>query len=439
MQDTRGWDPSLQSMRLTDALRPFAASLSQQIWDRHSIERHLALRFPDRLQRLAKPLATALVRRFPRGTAPDAAVILGFLCTSPAAMRIWTFVQKTGRTADFPLDPPRFLPDPALPQLPLPRVTTTDELADWLTLTPDQLTRFADLRALSANTLSPFAPHYRHHLIPKRDGTLRLIEEPKPFLKRLQRRILHGILDHIPPHDAAFGFRRGRTCIAAAARHAGEQVVVGFDLADFFPRIGFARVYSLFRTLGYPAPVARALTGLCTSVVPHAMLADPRIAARGLLPHRHLPQGAPTSPALANLAALSLDRRLAGLARSLDAAYTRYADDLAFSGDRRIAPSLLRAVPDILRDEGLRLNAAKTRVQSQAFRQTVTGLAVNQRVNIPRPAYDLLKATIHRLADPADPRRADPAFRAHLSGRISWVEQVNPARGLRLRAAFDRL
>ena len=426
-------------MRLIDALRPFAASLSQQAWTETAIERHLRARLPARLARIARPLASALVERFPQAVSPDPPIILTFLKDQPETARIWAFVRQTGAQAAFPLGQPGFAPAPALANLGLPSLGTTAELADWLAVTPDQLVRFADLRGLSATTASPFAPHYRHHFVPKRDGTLRLIEEPKPFLKRLQRRILSGILDRVPPHDAAWGFRTGRSCIAAAARHGGEEIVVGFDLADFFPGIAFSRVHSLFRSVGYPAAVARALAGLCSAIVPHDALPDPRIAAREWLRHRHLPQGAPTSPALANLAAYRLDCRLAGLARSLGASFTRYADDLTFSGDHRIAPILTRAVPEIVRDAGFRLNPAKTRLAGRSQRQTVTGLVVNQHVNIPRPEYDRLKATIHRLSDPDDPRRADPAFLASLSGRIAWVEQVSPGRSLRLRAAFDTL
>ncbi len=439
MQDTRGWGPSLQFMRLKDAISPIATSLSLLDWNPAAIEAHLVARLPRLLMRLARPLARALTERFPKSAAPDPCVLRDFLASRPEALRIWAIVRKTRRSADFPLDPPRFKPDAGLADAGLPPLATPDELADWLALTPDQLVRFADLRALSAHAASGFAPHYRRHLIPKRDGTLRLIEEPKPLMKRLQRRILHGILDRVPPHPASFGFVRGRCCTQAAAGHAGEEVVLGFDLASFFPGIGFPRIYGIFRTLGYPAAVARALTGICTAVTPHAALADPRLAARDRLTARHLPQGAPTSPALANLAALALDRRLAGLARSLDARYTRYADDLAFSGDRRIAPILLRAVPQIVVQEGFRMNHAKTRHLGRAGRQTVTGLVVNDHLNVPRDAYDRLKATLHRLSDPADPRRADPDFLARLSGRIAWIEQVNPARALRLRLAFESL
>ena len=136
---------------------------------------------------------------------------------------------------------------------------------------------------------------------------------------------------------------RGRSVHTHAAVHAGAGLVLRLDLRDFFASVPAARVFGVLATLGYPAPVARALTGLATNRAPVAVLAamDPAprpglVAARYALERRlaapHLPQGAPTSPALANLAAFSLDRRLTGLAAAFGLAYSRYADDLTFSG-----------------------------------------------------------------------------------------------------------
>jgi RNA-directed DNA polymerase len=159
----------------------------------------------------------------------------------------------------------------------------------------------------------------------------------------------------------------------------------------------------------------------------------------------HLPQGAPTSPALANLCAFGLDRRLAGLASSLDATYTRYADDLAFSGGSllsRRAPDIGRTVGLIAREEGFVLNERKTRAMPRSARQRVCGIVVNERPNVSRRDYDVLKATLHNAArrgPMGENRAAVPDFRAHLLGRISWVESLNPERGRKLRETFDRI
>jgi hypothetical protein len=148
------------------------------------------------------------------------------------------------------------------------------------------------------------------------------------------------------------------------------------------------------------------------------------------------------APALANLGAFALDRRLAGLARRLDARYTRYADDLVISGGRhlvRSAGSILGLVDALVRDEGFALHDRKTRVVTAAGRQSVTGLVVNRRANIPRPDYDRLRAVLHdaATAGPAHANRdGHPDFRAHLLGRIGWAGHGNPARAGKLTRAF---
>ena len=317
-----------------------------------------------------------------------------------------------------------FRPAAALSGLPIPRLETSPDLADWLALTPEQLTQLADLNGLSARSRNPYARNYLHHLIPKSDGTQRLIEEPRPLLKHTQRRVLHGILNLVPPHPAAHGFVPGRSAAMAAAKHCGEAMVLTFDLKDFFPSVPFARIYAIFRALGFPRATALPLTGLCTAwPTPHTNT-------------RHLPQGAPTSPALANLAALRLDARLSGLARRFDATYTRYADDLTFSGDAAIT-ALLPIVPKIIRSEGFTPHPLKTRAQPAHRSQTVTGITVNRHLNLPRVDYDRLKAEIHHLTTGRS--LATPDRIAHLAGRIGWVEHLNPARAARLRTALDGL
>jgi hypothetical protein len=421
-------------MQAKDVFLPLAASLSQCAWSLEPVEVHLRSRLPRTWVRSPANLARWLLTSFPGRAAPDAARLARALRASPLAERLLAHARKTGALPAPVLTSPVFRPIPALSALPLPQLSTPDELADWLALPPEQLIRFTDPRGLSALNSVRFARHFHCHLIPKRDGMFRLIEEPKPVMKRLQRRILHGLLDHVPAHSAAFGFVKGRNCIAAAASHAGEAMVISFDLADFFPSIPWSRVYAIFRSLGYPRAVALGLANLTTTLTPPEIRQSPNLAARDLFRHRHLPQGAPTSPALANLCAFRLDQRLAALARRLGARYTRYADDLTFSGDAHIAAVLTRAVPEIAHAEGFRLNPAKTRAATSAQRQQVTGLTVNSHVNTPRDTYDRLKATLHHVARPDDPRRDDPAFLTRLQGQIAWVEAVNPARGQRLRA-----
>jgi hypothetical protein len=140
-----------------------------------------------------------------------------------------------------------------------------------------------------------------------------------------------------------------------------------------------------------------------------------------------------------------VDCRLTGLARSAGIEYTRYADDLAFSGGDefdRCVERFSTHMAAILMEEGFSVNHRKTRIMRQSVRQRLAGLVANQRMNVTRTDFDRLKATLHncvRLGPQSQNRAAHPRFRAHLDGRIGWVESVNPDKGRRLRAIFDRI
>lgn len=410
-----------------------AAPLVAGAWTYDAIERSLQKNLPKPFKHRGHTFALDLTQAFPKTYAPSRIAVAGWLKDQTVTRAIWKHARKHNAWPNSNLTPARFIPIPPFDTLNLPSLSSSDELADWLGISSKSLLRFSDKRGLSNNTNNAFAPHYRYHTHTKPNGALRLIEEPKPILKTLQRRILSDLLDLIPPSPAAYGFTKGRDCISAAARHGGEAVLICFDLRAFFPSITHTRIFGLFRTLGYPESVARDLTGLCTVATPAHILSRYTYDKAALLAHRHLPQGAPTSPALANLSAFNLDRRLIGLARRMNANYSRYADDISFSGDPHITRTLLKAVPAIINDEGFALNPRKTRIQPSNGRQTITGLIVNEKINIPRHTYDRLKSIIHHLDNPDDARRYDLRFLTSLSGQITWVERVNPARGHKLR------
>ncbi len=312
-------------------------------------------------------------------------------------------------------------------------------------MSPGELDWFANRKAIGS---SEALRHYRYTILAKRQGSnnLRLIESPKPRLKHIQRRILAEILDCIPAHGAAHGFRRNRSIQTFAAPHAGRRIVLKMDLRDFFPSIGGPRIDGLFRVAGYPAPVARALGGICTNAVPRDIwrgLPESHEAAQ-LYSSSHLPQGAPTSPSLANLCAYHADCRLAGLAAAAGAVYTRYADDLAFSSDAdEFARSVERFsthVAVILEEEGFHVHHRKTRIMRQGARQHLAGLVVNRKVNVYRADFDELKAILTNCLrhGPASQNREGHAeFRAHLEGRVGFIESVHAARGAKLRLLFE--
>ncbi|NNG04609.1 MAG: RNA-directed DNA polymerase, partial [Inquilinus sp.] len=193
---------------------------------------------------------------------------------------------------------PAFRPLPPFADLPVPRLVSPADLAEWLGLLPPELDWFADTRRQHGVTEKRPLQHYSYAWVPKRRGAPRLIEAPKPRLKALQRQILRDILDPIPVHEAAHGFVKGRSCLGGAARHGGEAVVATLDLVDFFPSVPLERVHGIFRCLGYPGAVARLLTGLCSTTTPRGVLAaapGPKRRRGAFVPEAapHLPQGAP--------------------------------------------------------------------------------------------------------------------------------------------------
>lgn len=312
---------------------------------------------------------------------------------------------------------------------------------------------FADLKGLGYKTKRTQLRHYHYRVLTKKSGAIRLIEAPKPHLKELQRQILAGILDKIPAHPSAHGFIAGRSVKTFLLPHVAQRVVLKMDLQDFFPSITGVRIQTFFRVAGYPESVADLLGGICTNAVPREVWAVAASdvdrmqlqEARMVYTRPHLPQGAPTSPALANICAYRIDCRLTGLARSAGAEYTRYADDLAFSGGEVFERGVERFsthVAAILLEEGFNVNHRKTRIMRQGVRQRLAGLVTNQRMNVVRTDFDSLKAQLTncvRLGPESQNRTDHPRFRTHLDGRIGWVESVNPAKGQRLRAIFDRV
>ncbi len=275
-------------------------------------------------------------------------------------------------------------PPPRLAPLAIPPIASETALANWLGISDGKLRWYADLTGRNRkHPAGPLRP-YGYRWVPRLRGRPRLVEIPNVGLKRIQRKILDGLLNHIPIHPAAHGFCPGRSIVTNAAPHCGKQVVLRFDLADFFPSVPAARIFRTFRTVGYPEAVARLLTGLCTTQLPRDIWdnrpnppvdgSDHATWQRFAAPH--LPQGAPTSPALANLAAHRLDRRLNRLAALVGADYTRYADDLTFSGEGEFARRTKRfalLVARIVGDEEFTLNFRKTRMMRCSSRQHVTG------------------------------------------------------------------
>ncbi|WP_375425714.1 reverse transcriptase family protein [uncultured Friedmanniella sp.] len=334
---------------------------------------------------------------------------------------------------------------------PVPPVPDLPALASLLEVPSEQLPWLADVQGRQRRVRDGPLHLYRYHWVSRPGAVPRLLEAPTPLLRAVLRRLLADVLVWVPLHRCAYGFVRGRNALDHARLHVGAEVVVCLDLRHFFAAVTADRVAGLFRRMGYPDGVVPTLTGLVSHRTPVRVLsgmpAGGDVSARALLRSRlrapHLPQGAPTSPGLANLACFTLDRRLAGYAAAAGATYSRYADDLTFSGPGSLRPDrLVSAVAAIVGEEAFTLNPAKTRVRRSVERQLVTGIVVNRQLGVPREDEDRLRAVLHdarRSGPEAANREHRQDFRAHLEGRVGWVEAVNPVRGARLRRQLEAL
>ncbi|HSH01185.1 MAG TPA: retron St85 family RNA-directed DNA polymerase [Anaerolineae bacterium] len=250
----------------------------------------------------------------------------------------------------------------------------------------------------------PSRYRYQTFKIRKKRGGWRTIEAPNDQLKGLQRLVYQKLLKELPLHEAATGFVAGKSIVDNARPHVGQEVVINIDLKDFFPTIKAHQVMLFWQAIGWSEPAAHILTNIC--------------CYRG-----HLPQGAPTSPALSNAVNRRLDKRLAGLAAKLKGEYTRYADDLTFSfpkfgwRQRNVVPM----VKKILQEEGYAIQKKKKiRIQRPHQRQTVTGLLVNEKINLPRKTRRKIRAMQHQR----DLGRLSGRGKAELAGYEALLSMV---------------
>lgn len=319
----------------------------------------------------------------------------------------------------------------------LPPLDSASCLAEALGMT------VADLRWMTYHRDVASSLHYVRFTIPKRDGSERAIWAPMPRLKEAQRWILRNIVEKLLVHGAVHGFLAGRSTLTNAQAHPDPDLVVKVDIKDFFPTVTFPRVKGVFRKAGYREEVATLLALLCTEA-PREMVEHDGQALYVALGPRCLPQGAATSPALTNTLGLSMDRRLAGLARKLGWRYTRYADDLTFSlpaghqGPPRVG-TLLGSIRRVVEAEGFRVHPDKTAVARPGGRQRITGLVVNGAAppRVPRDFRRRLRAAIHNRLQGKPGREGESL--STLIGWAAYIHMADPARGERYLAELARL
>lgn len=323
----------------------------------------------------------------------------------------------------------------------LPLLGTAQEIATAMGLSIGQLRFLAFNRRISEVT------HYVRFQIPKKTGGYRIISSPMPRLKEAQRWILENILEKVEMHDAAHGFRASRSIVTNARPHVGADVIVNIDLKDFFPSVIYKRVKGVFRSLGYSEAAATIFGLICTEAEVEEVELDGKTYYVATS-ERHLPQGAPSSPAITNLLCRRFDQRLKKMTDELGFTYTRYADDLTFSASGENLKNIcnvLRRAESIVAHEGFEVHPDKTRVLRRSRQQEVTGVVVNSKPNVSRKELKKFRAALYQIEkDGPEGKRWGKSedVLASMLGYSNYVYMVNPEKGaelkLRVRALIDK-
>lgn len=294
----------------------------------------------------------------------------------------------------------------------LPIIDNIDDLANYTNLSKNIIFQF------SSNTSS----YYKVYEIPKKNGKKRKIHQPSKKLKGLQSWILVNILNKLKSSDACKGFEKGMSLNDNVKPHKNSNAILNLDLLDFFPSITPDKVYNIFISIGYNKLISSIFTKLCTY-------------------NESLPQGSPCSPKLANLICWNLDSRLQGFVGKKGIIYTRYADDLTFSG---IIPSkvikILPIIKEIIQDEGFKVNRNKTRFVGLSRKREVTGLVIfDGNYGIGRKSFKLLRAKIYKLIEFDKDNKTQEKHINHIYGWLSYLKSVDSKRFLLIKKYIAKL
>lgn len=265
----------------------------------------------------------------------------------------------------------------------------TDALLFLSIGTPGELCRLLEIPMSQLEHIINY-PSYRAFQIPKKRGGYREILAPEEGLKELQKKLNHYLQAYyfwIKP-DEVHGFvinalltEDNCNIVANAERHTGKKAVLNIDLKDFFPRVTANRVFRLFSSefFGFTRQMATVLALLTTY-------------------NGHLPTGAPSSPVLSNFICYQLDKELKAFSFLHGLSYSRYADDLTFSSKEHISTDLILDIINEIRKNDFAINEKKLRVRNAGRKQTVTGLTVNNKINVDRKLLKKIRAMLHDLS-----------------------------------------
>ena len=272
---------------------------------------------------------------------------------------------------------------------------------------------------ISAKTLyavsNNLSKHYRKTKLPKKDGGYRNLSIPDEVLKSIQKRIAEVLLIQAPVSRYAKAYRFGSSTLRNAKHHVGKLVVLKLDILHFFDSIRYSTVKDkVFPEEVYAEPLRILLAMLC-------YFKDA------------LPQGAPSSPAITNIILYEFDEQIGQWCTKHGIAYTRYCDDMTFSGDFDPA-EVIRFVRRELKKMGYLLNEQKTKIQRPGQQQTVTGIVVNEKLNIPvdyrrklrQELYYCRKFGIQEHLQEIGLEIPEGTYRMQLLGKVNYVLQIHP-------------
>lgn len=257
--------------------------------------------------------------------------------------------------------------------------------------------------------------HYQKIQIPKRNGAWRTLYVPDSLLKYVQKQILHKVLTQLPVSYCASAYKKGCSLKENAAPHTGKSIVLKLDILDFFGNITYISVYQhAFPGELFPPPVRTLLAHLCCY-------------------RDFLPQGAPTSPYISNLVLFPFDRYMERWCKNQNITYTRYCDDLTFSGSFE-PKAVIRKVSSFLLRMGFEINPKKMKICPQGQRQIITGIVVNEKTQVPKTYRRNLRQEIYYiekfgLSEHLAHIHLDltpEKYLEHLKGKLRYVLQINP-------------
>ena len=302
-------------------------------------------------------------------------------------------------------------------------------------------------KPIQIKSLNYYANHkiakrrYTQFIIRKKNGGERIINSPVSQLKLIQKciNLIFNVIFNPTPY--AMGFVPGKSIVDNAKIHVGKNYVFNIDLADFFPSIDFRRIKSVLQLEPFNLndQIAFLVANLCCN-------------------NGGLPQGAPTSPTLTNVVCQKLDKKLNGLAKKNSCSYSRYADDITFSSSHNVYQpegDLQKELRKIIKGQNFIINKSKTRLQKHAYRQEVTGIIVNEKINLNRRYIRQLRAMLYNLeslglkgayskfinkylVDKGHVKRGTPDFINVLSGKLEYMKMVRGVSDLLYKKYNDK-